>query len=170
MTYYNEHDSKCAQWLRELMNAGLIPLGVVDERSIVDVKPYEISEFKQQHFFAGIGGWAYALRLAGWPDERPVRTGSCPCQPYSRATKGKGDQDKRNLWPVFRDIIAFGEHAVTFGEQVASDAGRKWLSGIRADMEALGYEFGAADLCAACVGSPPDPPASFLGGFPQEWE
>jgi DNA (cytosine-5)-methyltransferase 1 len=154
MNYYNEHDPKAAAWLRELIAQGHIPRGDVDTRSIIDVKPHEIAHYTQQHFFAGISGWSLALRLAGWPDTRPVRTGSCPCQPFSQAGKGKGSTDERHLWPVFRDIITFGDPTITFGEQVASKAGREWLSGVRVDLEGLGYAFGAADLCAACVGSP----------------
>lgn len=154
MTYYNENDPKAAAWLRELIRAGLIPAGDVDERSICDVSPHDLRGYAHQHFFAGIGGWAYALRLAGWPDTRPVRTGSCPCQPFSAAGKGLGEQDARHLWPVFRDLITFGEATITFGEQVASAAGRVWLARIRADLEGLGYEVGAADLCAAGVGAP----------------
>lgn len=154
MTYYNEFDPKAAAWLRELIRAGLIPAGWVDTRSITEVRPHELTGYTQHHFFAGVGGWPYALRLAGWPDDRPVRTGSCPCQPFSLAGKWLGTKDPRHLWPVFRDLIAFGEPTVTFGEQVASKAGREWLAGVRADMAGLGYDFGAADLCAACAGVP----------------
>src|SRR5690606_35379925 len=152
--YYSEHDPKAAAWLRELISAGHIAPGDVEERSICDVHPSELSGYTQQHFFAGIGGWSYALRLAGWPDSRPVRTGSCPCQPFSAAGKGLAEKDERHLWPVFRDLITFGEPTVTFGEQVASKAGRVWLARVRADLEGLGYAVGAADLCAAGVGAP----------------
>ncbi len=152
--YYNENDPRAAAWLRELIAEGRIAPGEVDERSILDVKPHEITRFTQQHFFAGIGGWSLALRLAGWPDSRPVRTGSCPCQPFSCAGRQAGEADARHLWPVFRDLITFGEATVTFGEQVASKLGREWLAGVRADLEGLGYAVGAADLCAASVGAP----------------
>lgn len=154
MNYYNENDPKAAAWLRELIKAGEIPDGWVDTRSIVEVSPHELTRFTQQHFFAGIGGWALALRLAGFPDGQPVRTASCPCQPFSQAGQQKGTKDERHLWPVCRDLLAFGEPAITFGEQVASPLGREWLAGVRADMEGLGYEVGAADLCAAGVGAP----------------
>jgi DNA (cytosine-5)-methyltransferase 1 len=154
MNYYNEHDPKAAAWLRELIAGGYIPNGVVDERSITKVKPHELTQYTQQHFFAGIGGWSLALKLAGWPEDRPVRTGSCPCQPFSVAGQGKGKADERHLWPVFRDIITFGDSTVTFGEQVASKAGREWIAGIRTDLEGLGYDVGAADLCAASTGAP----------------
>jgi DNA (cytosine-5)-methyltransferase 1 len=154
VNYYNEFDPKAAAWLRELIAQGHIPAGDVDTRSITEISPHELSGYTQQHFFAGIGGWPLALSLAGWPIDRPVRTGSCPCQPFSAAGKQLGTADSRHLWPVFRDLITFGEATVTFGEQVASALGRLWLAGVRADLEGLGYAVGAADLCAACVGAP----------------
>lgn len=152
--YYNEIEPFAAQWLRNLINARLIAPGEVDTRSIVDVRSDDLDGFTQCHFFAGIGGWSYALRLAGWPDDRPVWTGSCPCQPFSVAGKGLGVSDERHLWPVFRDLIRACRPAVVMGEQVAAAAGRDWLATVRADLEALGYEVGAADLCAASVGAP----------------
>ena len=79
--YYNELDAFAAQWLRNLIARGLIAPGDVDERSIRDVHPEDLIGYEQCHFFAGIGGWSLSLRLAGWPDTRPVWTGSCPCQP-----------------------------------------------------------------------------------------
>lgn len=153
MNYYNEHDPKAAAWLRELIACGHIPAGVVDERSIAEIRPYELTDYTQWHFFAGIGGWPLALRLAGWPDNEAVRTGSCPCQPFSVSGKQLGTKDERHLWPVFRDLLAFGEATVCFGEQVASSLGREWLCDLRSDMEGLGYEVGAADLCAAGLGA-----------------
>jgi len=81
MNYYNEFDPGAAAWLRQLVSEGLIPAGIVDERSIEDVHPSDLSGFTQCHFFAGIGGWSRALQLAGWPESKPVWTGSCPCFP-----------------------------------------------------------------------------------------
>lgn len=154
MNYYNENDPKAAAWLRELIALNLIPFGHVDTRSITEISPHELTSYTQQHFFAGIGGWSLALALAGWPANRPVRTGSCPCQPFSDAGSGLGEADPRHLWPFFRDLITFGDSTDTIGEQVASKAGRVWLARVRADMEGLGYDFGAADLCSAGIGSP----------------
>jgi DNA (cytosine-5)-methyltransferase 1 len=108
----------------------------------------------QCHFFAGIGGWPYALRLAGWPEDREVWTGSCPCQPLSSAGQRKGHADERHLWPAFYACIAECRPSIVFGEQVASADGREWLAGVRADLEALGYAVGCADLCAAGLGAP----------------
>ena len=63
--YYNENDLNAAAWLRNLINMGEIADGEVDTRSIEDVTPNDLKGFTQCHFFAGIGGWSYALRLAG---------------------------------------------------------------------------------------------------------
>jgi DNA (cytosine-5)-methyltransferase 1 len=152
--YYNENDPFAAEWLRNLITRGLIAAGDVDERSIEDVSPSDLRSYTQCHFFAGIGGWSYALRLAGWPDDRPVWTGSCPCQPFSSAGARKGTDDPRHLWPHWRWLIDQCRPPIIFGEQVASKDGRLWLTGVRSDLEALGYAVGAADLCAAGVGAP----------------
>lgn len=152
--YYNEIDPFAAAWLRNLIEEKLIPDGDVDERSIADVQPVDLKDYTQCHFFAGIGGWSYALQLAGWPDDEPVWTGSCPCQPFSVAGRGKGTADERHLWPAFFRLIAECRPAVVFGEQVASRAGREWLSGVLLDLEGVGYAGAGADLCAAGVGAP----------------
>ena len=118
--YYNEHNSYAAQWLRNLISAGHIAPGEVDDRSIVDVQPADLVGFSQCHFFAGIGGWSLGLHIAGWPDDRPVWTGSCPCQPFSAAGKRGGFDDARHLWPEFFRLINACRPDVVFGEQVAS--------------------------------------------------
>ena len=152
--YYNEIEPYAAEWLRNLIAAGHLPAGDVDERSIVDVEPSELKGYTQCHFFAGIGGWPYAMRLARWPDDQPVWTGSCPCQPFSSAGQRKGFEDDRHLWPTFHRLIAECAPPVVFGEQVASKAGLAWLDLVHADLEASGYAVGAADMCAAGVGAP----------------
>jgi len=154
MNYYNEFDPKAAAWLRELIKEGLIPDGYVDERDIREVRPSELDGYVQHHFFAGIGGWPYALGLAAWPGDRECWTGSCPCQPFSVAGKGAGTKDERHLWPAFRWLIAQRRPSTVFGEQVASKAGRGWIAGVQADLEALGYVVGRADVCAAGIGAP----------------
>jgi DNA (cytosine-5)-methyltransferase 1 len=152
--YYNEHDPFAAAWLRELIKEGLIADGTVDERSITDVQADDLRGFIQCHFFAGIGGWSYALRLAGWPDDRSVWTGSCPCQPASNAGHLLGEKDERDLWPVWFPLIEECDPATIFGEQVASAAGLQWLDRLHDDLEGADYAVASADLCAPCVGAP----------------
>lgn len=151
--YYNENDPFAAAWLRELIKAGHIAPGVVDERSIEDVTPNELAPHAQCHFFAGIGGWSHALRLAGWPDDKPVWTGSCPCQPFSTAGKGAGFADERHLWPSWFWLISQCQPTTIFGEQVGGKAGRKWLDLVATDLEAAGYAVGAFNLPAASAGA-----------------
>jgi DNA (cytosine-5)-methyltransferase 1 len=152
--YYNENDPFAAAWLRLLIAEGHIATGDVDERSIKDVTGADLGGYTQHHFFAGIGGWSVALRLAGWPDDAPVWTGSCPCQPFSAAGKRGGTSDARHLWPDLRRLISECHPPVVFGEQVAGKDGRLWLAGVRADLEELAYAVGASDMCAAGVGAP----------------
>ena len=152
--YYNEIDPYAAQWLRNLIAAGQIAPGDVDERSIEDVRHDDIRGYTQCHWFAGIGVWSYALRLAGWPDDRSVWTGSCPCQPFSAAGKRAGFADERHLWPAWYHLITECRPPKIFGEQVASADGLGWFDAVQTDMEREGYAIGAADLCAAGVGAP----------------
>lgn len=152
--YYNENDHYAAQWLRNLIGAGLIAPGDVDERSIRDVQPADLDGYTQCHFFAGIGGWSYALRLAGWPDTRPVWTGSCPCQPFSEGGQRKGFDDERDLWPTWLRLIRECRPTVVFGEQVASADGVIWSGRTAQNLEAANYAFGTAVLPAVGVGAP----------------
>lgn len=152
--YYNEIDPYAAQWLRNLIAAGHIAPGDVDERSIEDVHPDDLRNYTQCHFFAGIGVWSYALRLAGWPDDRPVWTGSCPCQPFSEAGKGAGFDDERHLWPAWHWLIQERRPAVILGEQVASKNAEPWLDLVSSDLEALGFAVGAVAFPSAGIGAP----------------
>ena len=175
--YYNEIDPFAAAWLRELIKAGVIAPGDVDERSIEDVDAADLRPYTQCHFFAGIGVWSYALRQSGWPDDRPVWTGSCPCQGFSVAGKQKGFEDERHLWPVWEKLISAVRPPVIFGEQVASklivgrsssereaadwhagkingDSQTTWFDLVQADLEKAGYASAPFDLPAAGFGSP----------------
>ena len=180
--YYNEIEPYAADWLRNLIAAGEIAPGDVDERSIEDVQPDDLRGYTQCHFFAGIGIWSRALRNAGWDDDRPVWTGSCPCPPFSAAGKGQRcpecggarnlchprktghficldcgcdrHADGRHLWPELSRLVADRRPAILFGEQVASADGRLWLSTVSADLERSSYGLAGADLCAAGAGAP----------------
>ncbi len=169
--YYNDHDPKVCVWLRALIACGHLPEGDVDERSITDVDVGDLRGYVACHFFAGIGGWPLALRLAGWPGDRPVWTGSPPCQPFSSAGQRRSRDDDRHLAPAFLGLVWAAQPAVLFGEQVASSAvvgkatGRAqrgaagprewaWLDDLSDGLEAAGYAVGAGDVPAAGVGAP----------------
>lgn len=152
--FYNEIDPKAASWLRELIKRGLIADGVVDERSIEDISPSDLDGFTQCHFFAGIGAWSHALRNSGWDDDRPVWTGSCPCQPFSSAGKRGGASDERHLWPAFMWLIEQQRPSVIFGEQVAKKAGEAWFDSVQDDLESEGYSSGMVVFPACGVGAP----------------
>lgn len=152
--YYNEHDPYCADWLRNLVAAGHIAPGDVDGRDIRDVRPAELAGYVQAHFFAGIGLWSLALRWAGWPDDRAVWTGSCPCQPFSGAGRGDGFADPRHLWPEWFRLIRECRPVALAGEQVAGPHALVWLDAVFADLEGSGYACGAVDFPSAGVGAP----------------
>jgi DNA (cytosine-5)-methyltransferase 1 len=153
--YYNEIDPYAADWLRRLIAARELPAGDVDERSITDVRPDDLRGYRDCHFFAGIGGWPLALKLAGW--RRPAWTGSCPCQPYSVASVGhggaEGQDDERHLWPPFFSLIRELRPATVFGEQVESAVGWGWLDEIGLDLEGEGYAVAAGVLRADAFGA-----------------
>ena len=152
--YYNEFKPEAAHMLRELIHEGLIADGEVDERSITEVSSDDIKGFTQCHFFAGIGGWSVALRLALWGDDRPVWTGSCPCQPFSSAGKQKGHGDERHLWPHWARLIRECSPPIIFGEQVAGAIAFGWWDDVSADLETEGYACASAVLPACSVGKP----------------
>jgi DNA (cytosine-5)-methyltransferase 1 len=163
--YYNEIDPKAAAWLRELILQGHIAPGDVDERSIVDVTAKDLLGYIQCHFFAGIGVWSYALRQAGFPDDREVWTGSCPCQPFSTAGKGKGIEDERHLFPELHRLITERQPELVFGEQVGSKAGIAWLDDVQLSLENSGYTCGAVTFPACSIGSPHIRPRIYWMGY-----
>ncbi len=165
--YYNEFDPSAAAWLRQLITDGLIAPGDVDDRSIADVLPIDLDGYTQCHFFAGVGVWSYALRNAGWPDDRPIWTGSCPCQPFSSAGQRKGSSDERHLWPHMLRLIEKCRPEIVVGEQVGSsdvigkvkpahagENSKDWIDIVQADLEAAHYECGSVVGTSAGVGSP----------------
>jgi len=151
---YNENNPFAAEWLGRLVERGLVGPGRVDRRSITELRAADVAGPGQRHFFAGIGGWSYALRLAGIPDDSDIWTGSCPCQPFSSAGARAGTRDPRHLWPAWFALIEQCRPAIILGEQVASRDGLVWLDAVYADLERCGYAVGASDLCAASVGAP----------------
>ena len=152
--FYNDTDSYAAQWTRNLIAAGEIAAGVVDERSIRDLKPADVASYRQCHFFSGIGVWSRALRDAGWSDSDHVWSGSCPCQPLSQAGKRRGFADERHLWPEWFRLIKACRPALLFTEQVSSKDDRTWLDSLLDDLEGIDYACQAYALPACSVGAP----------------
>lgn len=152
--YYNEFDPFAAEWLRNLIAAGEIPAGDVDTRSIKEVQPDDLIGYTQCHFFAGIAGWGLAARIANFPEDRELWTGSCPCQPFSNAGQGGGTDDPRHLWPDFFRLIRARRPALVMGEQVASALGRAWFDGVASDLEGEDYACRAVDIPACAVDTP----------------
>lgn len=169
--YYNDADPAACAWLRELIAAGHLPSGEVDARSILEVEPADLRGFAQCHFFAGIGGWPHALRLAGVAEDLGVWTGSPPCQPFSQAGQRKGQDDDRHLAPAFLRLVVACRPSLVFGEQVASAAvlgpaggaarpavegptDWAWFDALADALEAASYAVAAADLPAAGIGAP----------------
>lgn len=152
--YYNEIDPDAVLILRALIEDGVIAPGEIDSRSISEVQPDDLSGFTQCHFFAGGGLWSVAARLAGWADDRPLWTASCPCQPFSVAGKGAGADDARHLWPDVLRLASARRPPVIVGEQVAGKAGYGWFDGVRADLAGEGYASRAVDIPACAVDAP----------------
>ncbi|MCE2579560.1 DNA cytosine methyltransferase [Komagataeibacter sp. FNDCR1] len=151
--YYNEWDAPTAEWLRQICAGHHLPAGHVDTRSIRDVRAEDVRGYDQAHFFAGIGGWPLALRLAGY-GHLPCWTGSPPCQPFSVAGQQRGNDDERHLAPVWLDLVRECKPPILFGEQVEAAIGHGWLDDLFDALEAEGYACGAAVLPACSVGAP----------------
>lgn len=151
---YNEIEPYLCTWLNNQIAAGLIPSGRVDGRDIRDLDPDDLAGHRQVHLFAGVGGWAYAARLAGWPDDVELWSASFPCQPFSVAGKRGGTDDPRHLWPdVFR-LVRARRPAVLVGEQVAAAVGQHWLDRVFADLAGVDYACRAVVLPACAVNAP----------------
>lgn len=170
MVYYNEFDEDIARWLKELIAEGVLPKGDVDTRSIVEVKPSDLKGYTQCHFFAGIGGWTWALKLAGIPEDFNIWTGSCPCQPFSVANSrfSKGLDDERNLWGYFFNLIKECSPAMVVGEQVEAAIPKGWLDIVKGNLESEDYAFGCSVLSASLTGAPHLRRRLYWGGIKEE--
>lgn len=175
-TFYNDNDPFACEWLRNLIAAGHLPAGDVVCKDIRELRGEDVEGYERVSLFAGIGGWDYALELAGWPKGRSIWTASCPCPPFSAAGRkycpnchrsrlgfvGWDEfgcpecdyRDPRHLWPSLRNLIRECRPDTIVGEQVASNNGRGWLARVQVDLQELGFAFGAQDSCAASVAAP----------------
>ena len=84
--FYNEIEPYLCAWLNNQIAAGLIPPGRVDGRDIRDLDPHDLAGHRQVHLFAGVGGWAYAARLA------------CLLPPRWRGRCAEGENRKASMW------------------------------------------------------------------------
>jgi DNA (cytosine-5)-methyltransferase 1 len=156
---YNEIDPAAAAVLRQCIADGVIAPGRVETRSIKELTADDLADAAQVHLFAGGGLWSVAARLAGWPDDRPLWSASCPCQPFSQAGQGRGVDDPRHLWPdvdrLLDGLARSGQlPPVIVGEQVAGAAGYAWFDGVRADLARKGYRARVVDIPACAVDAP----------------
>ena len=141
--YYNDTDPYCAQWLHNLIGAGLIAPGDVDERDIRDVRATDLAGYSQCHFFAGIAGWSRALRLAGWTDDREVWTGSPPCQEHAAVgavwnVRHGIDGPRGSLVRPWLDLICEGRPGAVMFENV-STISEDALAEVAGRLEGAGY-------------------------------
>jgi DNA (cytosine-5)-methyltransferase 1 len=155
--YYNEIDKYAAQWLRNLITAGHIAPGVVDERSIEDVRPDELAGYEQCHFFAGIAGWPLALRIARLASVPGIWTGSPPCQDNSVAAAIHGGRaglsgERSGLAHTWLDLIAAGQPQGICFENVPGIS--PWLAEITSRLGRLGYRVRRPERSSADVGAP----------------
>jgi DNA (cytosine-5)-methyltransferase 1 len=100
---------------------------------------------------ASAGGTSPSAMPAG-PTTAP--SGPAPARASRSRSRGggAGSATTATSGPRCSDSSPSAALQSVLGEQVASRAGRGWLAGVRADLEALGYAVGAADLCAAGEG------------------
>lgn len=151
--YYSENDPYLCDWLRKLISVGLIPPGDVDDRDIRSVFADDLRGYGQCYFFAGVGGFAYACRLAGWPDDEEIWTGGFPCQPFSVAGRQRAQADDRHLWPELHCLVACARPAAFLGENVTGLIPLA-LDGVLSDLEAEGYASRAVVVPACAVNAP----------------
>lgn len=157
LAYYNEWEDYPATYLENLIRARLIAPGIVDRRSIEDVRASDLKGFTQCHFFAGIGGWSAGLRKSGWRDRWPVWTISCPCQPWSNGRidgRERGEDDARDLWPVMYELVKACKPSSIFGEQVSGGIAKRWINRTRKDLKTANYHWIGEERRASDYGSP----------------
>jgi DNA (cytosine-5)-methyltransferase 1 len=155
--WYNENNPYCAEWLRNLIRAGHIAPGDVDERSIVDVQPTDLKGYTQCHFFAGIGGWSLAARIAGWPDTHTLWTGSPPCQDVSLGAAVWGVRtglsgDRTSLVFKWLRLIDAVRPSVAAFENVPGI--KRWIAQIEGRLEDSGYNLSRSERSTADIGGP----------------
>jgi len=155
--YYNEIDPFAVAVLKRRIADGSLPPGDVDDRDIRTVQAADLRGYAHVHLFAGIGGFGLAVRLAGWPDARPLWTGGYPCQPFSVAGVRRGMSDDRYLWPEVARLLGAVEERPAWCLFENVDGHRDLgLDRTLFDLEALGYAGRPFWIPACAVGAPHD--------------
>jgi DNA (cytosine-5)-methyltransferase 1 len=82
-----------------------------------------------------------------------ILTGGYPCQPFSQAGKGLGEEDPRHLWPHILRIIDGVMPSVCLFENVEGHINRG-LQTVLSDLESRGYQATWGIFSASEVGAP----------------
>ena len=153
MHFYNEHNVYRAAVLRERMEEGLLPWGVVDERDIQIIPDEDFLGYTQIHLFAGIGGFPLGLRRARFAGDSIV-TGGFPCQDISNAGKRAGITGTNSrLWREMVRCIRVVRPRIVFVENVAALLVRG-MGDVLGDLAEIGYDAEGDCISAADVGAP----------------
>ena len=92
----------------------------------------------------------YAEAYKGMVD---VITGGFPCQPFSVAGKGLGEDDPRNMWPSTIECIRIVRPQFAFLENVPGLLTHKYIQRIFGDLAESGYDVRWRMLSAAEMGA-----------------
>lgn len=151
---YTDVDAYLCQWMNNLIRDRHLPPGEVLCADARKLKPSQLTGREQVHLFAGIGGWALAAKMAGWPSEITLMTASVPCQPFSRGGKRRGVLDDRHLWPETARLIETTAPFVVVGEQVWEGPARDWWRQVYGDLTRMGYRASGVLVEAVDAGAP----------------
>ena len=166
LAWYNEIDPYCCDVLRARIADGSLPPGVVDPRDVRLVHPAELASYAQLHFFAGIGGLALALRLAGVPDDARVATGGFPCQDISLAGDGAGLNGTRSgLFFALWDLVRSVRPVLALLENVSALVARG-LDRVLGALAESGFDAEWDCLTAAAIGAPHQRDRIWIAAYP----
>ena len=127
--WYNEIDPYAAQWLRNLIAAGMIAPGDVDEDQYERQNWTDTSNATSSPGSAS-GPRPAPRRMAG----RQAADRPCPCQPFSQAAGEAASTTRGTSGPLVRPRRR-APPAVVLGEQVEAAIGRGWLDLVQTDLE-----------------------------------
>jgi DNA (cytosine-5)-methyltransferase 1 len=151
---YSEHNPYRAAVLRERIEDGLLPDGIVDERNIEEIPDEDFLGYAQVHLFAGIGGFPLGMRRAGFPEHIRIVDGGFPCQDISNAGKRAGITGSRSrLWREMVRCVRVVRPQLVFVENVAALLGRG-MGVVLGDLAEIGYDAEGDCISAADVGAP----------------